>query len=225
MLISVIIPVLNEASNIGRALERVTSLPSDKEVIVVDGGSSDGTVEIAQKYTRVISSQRGRALQMNAGSAVAGGNVLLFLHADTLLPLDALGAIEQSLKDASVVGGRFRVRLDNPGWRYRMIEWSINTRDSIVNGFTGDQALFVRKDVFDAIGGYPPLALMEDLEFGRRMLRKGTVTRLPQYVTTSARRWETGGVLRIVFLMWTLRLLYFMRCPPSLLQRWYNDSR
>ena len=225
MLISVIIPVLNEASNIGLALERVMSLPGDKEVIVVDGGSSDGTVEIARKYARVISSPRGRASQMNAGVAAAGGDVFLFLHADTILPPNATSAIEHSLSNSSVVGGRFRVRLDNPSWRYRMVGWSINARDRFIRGFTGDQAIFVRREVFNGIGGYHPLALMEDLEFGRRLCRHGKVARLSLYVTTSARRWENGGVLRTVFLMWTLRLLYFMRCPPSLLQRWYNDAR
>ena len=225
MLISVIIPVLNEARTLGRTLEIVDSLPGDKEVIAVDSGSSDGTTAIAEKYARLINSPRGRALQMNASAAAARGEVLLFLHADTLLPTDALEAVELSLKDASVVGGRFSVKLSNPGWRYRMVGWSINTRDRILGGFTGDQVIFIRRDVFNAIGGYPQIPLMEDLEFGRRMQHTGSVARLRQRVTTSARRWEKNGVLKTVFLMGVLRTLYYLSFPPSSLQRWYNDAR
>ena len=162
---------------------------------------------------------------MNAGAAVAHGGALLFLHADTILPPDALNAVERTLSDPAVVGGRFKVKLNNTGWRYRMVGWSINVRDCVFGGFTGDQAIFVRRNIFNKIGGYPPVGLMEDLEFGCRLCRQGKVARLSLYVTTSARRWENGGVLRTVFLMWTLRLLYFMRCPPSLLQRWYGDAR
>jgi hypothetical protein len=133
--------------------------------------------------------------------------------------------MENRLKDATVVGGRFRLRLDNPGWRYRMVGWSINTRDRIIGGFTGDQAIFVRTDVFNALGGYAHIGLMEDLEIGRGMRRKGKVVRLQQYATTSARRWERGGVLKTVFLMGVLRTLYYLKFPPSRMQRWYNDAR
>jgi rSAM/selenodomain-associated transferase 2 len=225
MLISVIIPVLNEESAIGPLLKNLVALEGTKEVIVVDGGSTDRTAQLAAPFAKLIDSPRGRALQMNAGAEAAKGDVLLFLHADTHLPPDALGAIERCVHDDSMVGGRFRVRLDNPGWRYRMVGWNINMRDRLVGGFTGDQAIFVRRDVFRDLGDYPPLALMEDLEFARRMRRKGQVARLPLYVTTSARRWERGGVLRTVFLMGMLRTLYYLHFPPSILQRWYNDAR
>ncbi len=225
MRISVIIPALNEASTISSFLQHTTTIRGIHEVIVVDGGSTDGTPDIARKYARVIEGPRGRALQMNAGATEADGDVFLFLHADTILPLNAAQAIQQSLFDGSVVGGRFRVRLDNTGWRYRMVSWSINMRDSLIRGFTGDQAIFVRRDIFNNMGGYPPLALMEDLAFGRCMYQEGKVVRLPDYVITSARRWESGGVLRTVFLMWRLRLLYFMKFPSSLLMRWYGDPR
>ena len=225
MLISVIIPVLNEAKTLGRTLEIVNALPGDKEVIVVDGGSSDGTSAAAEKHSTVIISPRGRAIQMNVGAAAARGEVLLFLHADTVLPADALDAIKHSLADALVVGGHFRVTLSNPGWRYRMVGWSINARDRILGGFTGDQAIFVRKDVFNTLGGYPQMPLMEDLEFGRRMQHAGRVSRLRQRVTTSARRWEKHGVLKTVFLMGMLRTLYYLNFPPSRLQHWYTDAR
>ncbi len=225
MLISVIIPVLNEARTLAKTLKTVDALPGDKEVIVADGGSSDKTVAVAEKYARVLNSDRGRAIQMNAGAAAARGEALLFLHADTLLPPDALEAIENSLKDESVAGGRFRVKLSNPGWRFRVVGWSINARDRVLGGFTGDQAIFVRKDVFNAIGGYPQIPLMEDLEFGRRMQQAGRVLRLRQRVITSSRRWEKHGVLKTVFLMGMLRTLYYVNFPPSRLRRWYNDAR
>jgi rSAM/selenodomain-associated transferase 2 len=225
MLVSVIIPALNEAASIAAVLENVAGLSGDKEVIVADGGSTDGTVEIAASRARVVGSPRGRAVQMNAGAGAASGEVLLFLHADTILPPDALHAIERALSDSNVVGGRFRVTLDNPGWRYRWVGRNINARDRIVGGFTGDQAIFVRSEVFKAIGGYPLVPLMEDLAFGRRLRRSGKVARLPQYVTTSARRWEQGGVLRTVFRMGVLRTLYYLNCPPSWLERWYGDVR
>ena len=225
MRISIIIPVLNEAGTISSFMQNVTGLRGIHEVIVVDGGSSDGTPDIARKYAKVIDGPKGRSFQMNAGAATADGDIFLFLHADTDLPLNAAETIEKSLSDASVIGGRFRVRLDNQGWRYRIVGWSINVRDCVVRGFTGDQAIFVRRDVFNRLGGYLPLPIMEDLEFGRRMCREGKVARLSEYVTTSARRWENGGVFKTVFLMWRLRLLYFMKFPSSTLQHWYGDAR
>jgi rSAM/selenodomain-associated transferase 2 len=225
MQISVIIPVLNEAAIIGSSLKTLAALDGIHEIIVVDGGSIDKTVDIAGKTARVISSPRGRSRQMNAGSAVAGGSVFLFLHIDTILPENAANAIENSLKDPRVIGGRFRLRLDNKGWRYQMLGRNINMRDHFFRGFTGDQAIFVRREVFKDIGGYPPVDLMEDLELGRRMCRKGRVVRLSQYVTTSARRWRQGGLFRTVIIMWTLRFLYYMGCPPSLLSQWYGDAR
>jgi rSAM/selenodomain-associated transferase 2 len=225
MLTSIIIPTLNEAASIARVVENAAALPGDKEIIVVDGGSTDGTVEIAGERAVVISSTKGRAAQMNAGAKLAKGDVLLFLHADTLLPTGALKAVEQSLSCPEVIGGRFRVNLNNPGWRYRMIGWSINVRDSIVGGFTGDQAIFVRREIFNSMGGYAPMDLMEDLDFGRRMRRMGKATRLEEYVTTSARRWEKGGVLRTVFIMGALRTLYYLNLPATRPQRWYGDAR
>ncbi len=207
---SVIIPVLNEATAIAATLEHVLALEGDYEIIVVDGGSTDETVAIASRYARVLSSQRGRAWQMNLGAEEAKGDVLIFLHADTLLPREATPAIHCALADPSVVGGRFKVRLNHPGWMYRVIGFSINLRDRLFAGFTGDQAIFVRADVFHALGGYRELPLMEDLDFGRRMARSGKVARIPFYVITSARRWQKNGVLRTILLMWLLRLLFVL---------------
>ena len=224
MNVSVVIPALNEALVLENALKRIVF--NDRcEVIVVDGGSSDGTADIASRYTRVIKTTKGRALQMNTGAREASGEVILFLHADTLLPEGALNAIRESLSDHEVIGGRFRVKLDHPGWQYRLVGVSINLRDRLINGFTGDQAIFIRTSAFKNLGGYREIALMEDLEMGWRMCRLGRVARLPQYVITSARRWRGKGIFRTIILMWWLKILYILGCPPEKLARLYGDIR
>jgi rSAM/selenodomain-associated transferase 2 len=225
MRISIIIPTLNEAGSITATLKRVLSLPGFYEVIVVDGGSQDKTAELARGYSKVIGAAGGRAGQMNAGAAAASGEVLLFLHADTVLPEEALQAVEKALSDHRVIGGRFRVRLDCPDWPYRMVGSCINWRDRVLKGFTGDQAIFIRRGVFQKLGGYAAIPLMEDLELGKRMLRAGRVIQLPEYVMTSARRWQKKGLLRTVALMWALRLLFNLGCPPRKLVRFYGNVR
>jgi len=232
MTVTVIIPVLDEALTIEAALQRVSRLEGDCEVIVVDGGSADGTISMVTRhvsaspqFARVLCGPKGRARQMNLGASAANGDALLFLHADTSLPEGALRAIEDALADSHVVGGRFRVRLDQRGWRYQMIASSINARDRLFRGFTGDQAIFVRTGVFRELGGYGDMPLMEDLDLGKRMCRAGKVVQLPLCVVTSARRWQKNGVFRTILLMWTLRLLYVLRCPPSWLKRLYQEAR
>lgn len=224
-MVSIVIPVLNEASTIAGTLERVFVLEGNYEVIVVDGGSSDATVAIASRYARVLSSSRGRARQMNLGAWEARGEVLLFLHADTLLPRGAIAAVERALTDPRVVGGRFQLSLDHPGWIYRAIAFSINRRDRLFGGFTGDQAIFVRASMFRSLGGYRDITLMEDLDLGKRMTRVGRAARLPLKVVTSARRWRRDGVLRTVLLMWLLRFMFMLGCPPARLKRFYGEAR
>src|ERR1035437_1046882 len=222
MKVSVIIPVLNEAVILEKTLQHVSALAGDHKVIVVDGGSNDGTASIARRYAVVLSGARGRASQMNVGARQATGDVLLFLHADTILPDGAINAIKKALVNPKVIGGRFRVRLDRDGWRYRMIASSINLRDHVLKGFTGDQAIFIRASAFKTMGGYRDMPLMEDMDLGRRMCRLGKVVQLPLYVVTSARRWQHNGVFRTILLMWTLRLLYLLGYPPQKLNRFYG---
>ncbi|MCL5291242.1 MAG: TIGR04283 family arsenosugar biosynthesis glycosyltransferase [Actinobacteria bacterium] len=222
---SIIIPVLNEAESLPDLLEHLGAVGAH-EVIVADGGSTDGSIEIAGSGARTISSlPGGRARQMNAGAAAASGDILLFLHADSTLPERAVEMIETAMEDKRVVGGRFRVELDDPGAIFRVIGRLINARDAAFGGFTGDQAIFVRRRVFEEMGGYAEIPLMEDLDLARRLKRLGTLVRLPAKVVTSARRWKKRGVVRTILLMWCLRALYLMGASPSTLKRFYEDVR
>ena len=224
-MVSIIITVINESSSIVSVLEGLHCLKGCYETIVVDGGSEDDTVALASMYAEVILSPRGRAVQMNSGARSARGEALLFLHADTRLPADALSWVEEALREPDVIGGRFKVKLDLPGPAYRIIEASINIRDRLIGGFTGDQGIFVRAGAFRDMGGYREIPLMEDLDFGRRMARKGKVARLPVAVTTSARRWQQDGVVRTVLRMWLLRYSYFLGVSPATLSRFYANTR
>jgi rSAM/selenodomain-associated transferase 2 len=192
----------------------------------VDGGSGDETVAVARPYAdAVISSPRGRARQMNAGAHVAAGEVLLFLHADTTLPQEFPRLLSDALNDRRAVGGRFDVRLDAEGWPFRMIETMMNVRSRMTKISTGDQAIFVRREVFQKMGGYPDLELMEDVEFSRRLKREGSVACLRERVTTSARRWQRDGVTRTIVKMWALRLCHFFGVSTARLRSHYADTR
>jgi rSAM/selenodomain-associated transferase 2 len=227
MLFSIIMPVLNEEAVLEHHLSMLSRQIShhDCQLLIVDGGSNDRTIEIAQRFGRVISSQRGRAVQMNSGACEATGEVLLFLHADTLLPDDAFYAIEHVLKVRDVVGGAFRICFNCDQWSYRLVAITANLRSRIRKTFTGDQAYFVRSVCFHAIGGFPDQPLMEDLEIITRLRKIGRVVLLPQYVTTSARRHEKIGLVRSIFFMWYLRTLYRLGTSPTKLQRMYIDVR
>jgi rSAM/selenodomain-associated transferase 2 len=225
MRVSVIVPVLNEEKSIASTLEALQYL-KPYEVIVVDGGSTDRTREIvAQSRARIVASPAGRARQLNQGARWARGEILLFLHADTRLPPSALDEVHAALGDSRYVGGRFDVRLDNGRWIFKMIGNMINLRSRLTKMVTGDQAMFVRREVFEKLGGFPDLPLMEDLAFSRMLKKRGRIACLRSRVVTSARRWETGGVWRTIFKMWTLRLLYLAKVSPFRLKRFYDDPR
>src|SRR5262249_38463878 len=198
----------------------------DVELIVVDGGSRDATAAIARRHAdRVLDAPRGRAGQMNAGAVVARGEVLLFLYADTRLPTGYAASIARALERAEVVGGRFDVRLDAPGAVFRLTEWLINARSRMTRVATGDQAIFVRPTVFERIGGYPLVPLMEDIALTRAVKRLGPPVALRDRVVTSARRWQRHGVVRTVLLMWGLRAAYYAGISPARLARLYVDAR
>jgi rSAM/selenodomain-associated transferase 2 len=211
--------VLNEAPGIRAALEALAPLRvRGHEVIVVDGGSDDGTADLARPLCdRVVAAPRGRALQMNAGAREAGGEVLVFLHADTALPPDAAEVVAQSMKHH--VWGRFDVEIEGRHPMLKAVAWSMNLRSRLSGIATGDQAIFVRRDAFP---GFAEIALMEDIAFSQAMKRRGAPACLRSRVRTSGRRWESRGVLRTVALMWRLRLAYALGADPARLAEKYR---
>lgn len=225
MNISVIIPVLNEEKSLAATLQALAGLRPD-ETIVVDGGSQDRTPKIAGRFpVRLIRSERGRARQMNCGALTASGDVLVFLHADTRLPATAWNDIRTALSDGRYVGGRFDVELEGRHWLLPLVGRMISQRSRLSKVGTGDQALFVRREVFQRMGGFPEIPLMEDIAFGRALKRLGKVACLRSRVVTSARRWEADGLWRTILRMWMLKLLYFAGVPPARLQQYYADIR
>ncbi len=215
--ISIIVPVLNEADGIGAALHALAQeRVQGAEVIVVDGGSSDATLGRCDGLADfVLVGPRGRARQMNFGAARATGTVLLFLHADTRLPPGALTLVQAAV-DAGHDWGRFDVSIEGGSRMFPLIATLMNWRSRLSGIATGDQAIFVRRDVFDALGGFPDQPLMEDIELCKRLRRRGRPACLAQCVVTSGRRWEQRGVWRTIVLMWRLRFLYW--CGVSVQQ-------
>lgn len=222
--ISVIIPAKNEALSIGQVIASCRQA-GECEVIVVDGGSTDETREQATDADTRLTSAPGRAVQQNAGAAAAGGDVLLFLHADCLLPVDAFDIIRQSLQDERVVGGAFRQIIAAEGWRYRLIAWGNSLRVRLFGWAYGDQGIFVRRDTFMQIGGFPILPLMEDLYFMKQLKRRGCITLLPTCLTVSARRWEREGVFRRTWKNWSLLLRAHLGWSLDQLANEYRDIR
>ena len=232
MTISAIIPTLNEERTIMAALGHTATLGFD-ELIVVDGGSLDQTPVLVESYrrrtqspaqspVRLVTAPCGRARQMNEGAKASGCEILLFLHADTQLPDDANTMIQTTLADQGMVGGRFDVRFDRPSMWGTIISGMMNWRSRLSGIATGDQALFVRRHIFEQIGGFADMPLMEDIDFSRRLKRKGATAALTATVTTSFRRWERHGPLRTILLMGALRFLYWIGVRSHTLSRWYG---
>ena len=222
--LSIIMPVLNEGDGIAAALDALADLRTlGTELIVVDGGSHDATVEQAQlRADQVILAPRGRALQMNAGAEKASGDVLLFLHADTRLPAKADRVVLNGLDRSRRAWGRFEVKIDGRSPLLPVVAWLMGLRSRLTGIATGDQAIFVRREAFQAVGGFPAIALMEDIAMCKRLKRLGRPLCLRAYVTTSGRRWEKNGVLSTILLMWRLRFAYFFGADPKKLARQYG---
>ena len=225
--ISIIVPVLNEAQGISESLAALAPLRArGHEVIVVDGGSSDKTPDLARRAAdRVVSAPRGRASQMNAGAALARGEVLVFLHADTRLPEGAGARILQGLAASGRAWGRFDVRIEGASVFLPVIAFFMNLRSRATGIATGDQAIFVRREAFERAGRFPSLELMEDIALSRSLKRFSRPLCLADKAVTSGRRWERHGVLRTVLLMAWLRLAFFLGAPPAKLVRLYDGER
>ena len=214
---SVIIPTLDEAETI---VPTLTGLQAERgpdvELIVVDGGSRDATLDLARPFSdHIITARRGRASQMNAGAAIARGDVLLFVHADTQLPASGVDLIREALAHSSRIWGRFDVRIDSRKPILWLVARIMNLRSRWSGIATGDQAIFVRRATFERIGGYPDIPLMEDIALSCALRRVSPPLCLSTPVVTSARRWERNGVLRTILLMWRLRWAYFRGANPA----------
>jgi rSAM/selenodomain-associated transferase 2 len=222
--LSIIMPVLNEGEGIAAALDALAVLRAlGTEVMVVDGGSRDATIQRARlRADRVIAAPRGRGLQMNAGADKASGDVLLFLHADTRLPADADHVVLNGLERSGRVWGRFDAEIEGQSPLLVVIAWLMNLRSRLTGIATGDQAMFVRRDAFQAAGGFAAIPLMEDVELCKRLRRVSRPLCLRERVVTSGRRWEKDGVLNTVVLMWRLRLAYFLGADPKALAQRYG---
>ncbi|MCK4842794.1 MAG: TIGR04283 family arsenosugar biosynthesis glycosyltransferase [Methylococcales bacterium] len=221
MKFSIIIPTLNETDNIHPCLLDLQLIRDQCELIVVDGGSHDDTVEIAQVLAdKVILSDKGRAKQMNAGAKQASGEILIFLHADTFLPDDAPDLIPPGSH-----WGRFDIRLSGKPIMLKVISVFINIRSRLTGIATGDQAIFVNAGLFNEIGGYPDIALMEDISLCDLLKQKYPPTYLTEKVISSGRRWEQFGVFKTILLMWSLRLRYFFGEKPEILATLYSGGQ
>jgi rSAM/selenodomain-associated transferase 2 len=222
--LSIIVPVLDEGEHIAAMLDGLADLRSlGVEVIVVDGGSRDATMQRARlRADCVISAPRSRALQMNAGAARAAGDVLLFLHADTRLPDEADHVVLNGLQRSGRAWGRFDVRIEGRHPLLPIVAWFMRVRSRMTGIATGDQAIFVRREAFHAAGGFPAIPLMEDIALCKRLKRVSRPLCLRQSVVTSGRRWEKNGFLRTIILMWRLRLAFFLGAEAKELARRYG---
>ena len=226
MKLTVIVPTLNEAAHLGASL---ASLPREAEVIVADGGSTDETIAIATRFgARVVTGSNGRARQMNRGVDAAGGDTLLFLHADCTLGPNAFNQIQTALDDDDgddVVGGSFRLSVRDASWGLKWIAATSNARARYLRTPYGDQALFVRRSAFEKLGGFPEIPFMEDVALVRKLKRLGNLVRVNETVTTGARHWQQLGSVRTTLLNWSMVTLYLLGVPAERLEPYYRRLR
>ncbi len=228
MLISVIIPTLNEAENIEILLNYLKDLEKNLELIVADGYSSDNTAGLAKKYSRVIFSDHGRGRQMNAGAKKASGEILWFLHADCRPHKNSVAAIQKTMENPNLVGGGFLYNFNSPGWIFRFSEFMSNRKNHLLNLLYGDMGIFVRRDIFVKIGGYKEIPLMEDMEFCGDLKRQGEIVLLPFKIKTSTRRWHEEGVYKNMVRNWMLQIAWKWGVSSEKLARFYkfgNNSK
>ncbi len=225
MFISIIVPVLNEAALIQSFLRQLRKHAPGAEVIIVDGGSTDTTRQLAEGFCdRVLQAERGRAQQLNAGAKVARGDVLWFLHVDAEVPDQCLDEIRQLLQNRDVAGGFFRIRLPRPGFVYRLTDCFAHYAGLLLRMRCGDHGMFCRREAFESIGGFPEVPLMEDVEFFRKLRRRGSVPCIKSRIVVSTRRYEEIGPLRLSLAYGFIALLYAVGAPISLQARIYERA-
>ncbi|MDD5408722.1 MAG: TIGR04283 family arsenosugar biosynthesis glycosyltransferase [Candidatus Omnitrophica bacterium] len=224
-MISIIIPVYNEESMLSRASGNLQKLLFKAELIFVDGGSSDQSFDITGRLGKALCSKKGRAIQMNHGASCAKGDILLFLHADNIISPAALDSIEKKIASDNCVGGCFTQKIDNDAFIYRLIEWQGNIRALMTKEFYGDQGIFVKKEAFLKIGGFPEMPIMEDIFFTKKLRKYGKTAVLPDKILVSARRWEKAGVFKTSLLFSLIVLLFRLKVPLNKIKQLYADLR
>ena len=237
-MISIVIPTLNESVYLADTLQSIFDAISNPiQIIVVDGGSVDNTVEIATKFgVQVLLCGNGRSYQMNAGAAVATGDILMFLHGDTLVPIGFDRWVEECVnlpksslpkerKQEQSIAGAFNLKINSDRSGLRWVEWGVKVRSKFFNLPYGDQALFLKASTFHELGGFPELPIMEDFVFVRSLLKHGKVTIVPAAVTTSARRWEQQGIFKTTIINQIMILGYYLGISPDRLKQWYRSTR
>lgn len=225
--LSVIIPALNEEKNIVRLINYINNENVKAEIIVSDGNSNDNTAAAASaEGAKVISGKQNRGIQLNRGAQIASAPILLFLHADSQLEKGALNLLVKKMnEEKDKIGGCFHLEIASQDKLLKLISWTSNLRAKYLNLIFGDQGIFIRKDYFNKIGGFPEIELMEDWEFSKKMAACGKLLYLDKKIFTSARRWEKNGVLKTVIFMYKIKILYILGVEPKKLKKIYKDVR